>query len=190
MTPIFRRRGVWAAASLAAVLGLSACGDKASDAPAASAPPAAAPANTATAPSSTPGEKLDSAIARTEQAADSARASASASTAEARADASAATARAGEAMKDAGAQAKDTLSAAGTALGNAVDDATITASVSANLARDPDLSALRIDVDTQRGAVTLTGPAPTEAAKARAEQIAKAVNGVTGVSNKLEIKPM
>ena len=60
-----------------------------------------------------------------------------------------------------------------------VDDATITAQVSAGLAKDPDLSAVQINVDTQNGAVTLNGPAPNLAAKDRAQTIAKSIKGVT-----------
>jgi hyperosmotically inducible protein len=69
-----------------------------------------------------------------------------------------------------------------------VDDAAITASVSAGLAKDPDLSAIKINVDTKGGAVSLKGPAPTAAAKARAEEIAKGVQGVTSVDNQLEVR--
>lgn len=68
-----------------------------------------------------------------------------------------------------------------------VDDATITAQVSAGLARDPDLSATRINVDTRDGVVTLKGPAATAAAKQRAETIARGVKGVTSVSNELQV---
>jgi osmotically-inducible protein OsmY len=69
-----------------------------------------------------------------------------------------------------------------------VDDAAITASVAAGLAKDPDLSALRVDVQTQGGVVTLKGPAPTLAARERATQIVLAVKGVSGVNNMLEVK--
>jgi hypothetical protein len=68
-----------------------------------------------------------------------------------------------------------------------IDDATITASVSASLAKDPDLSAMKIDVDTQSGVVTLSGPAPTAAAKERATTLAHAVTGVAGVNNHLQV---
>ncbi|HRA62207.1 MAG TPA: BON domain-containing protein, partial [Burkholderiaceae bacterium] len=47
-------------------------------------------------------------------------------------------------------------------------DAAITTKVTAELARDPELSALKIDVDTNAGTVVLKGTAPTEAAKDRA----------------------
>jgi hyperosmotically inducible protein len=116
-------------------LALAACGDKGSNESA--------------------GQKVDSAVAKTESAA----------------------ATTGEKIKDAGA----TVAAA-------ADDASITAAVSAGLAKDPDLSAIKIDVDTKGGTVSLSGPAPTAAAKARAGEIAKGVNGVSAVNNKLEVK--
>ncbi len=75
-------------------------------------------------------------------------------------------------------------------MAKAADDATITAAVSAGLAKDPDLSAIKIDVDTQAGKVTLRGPAPNPVAKERAEEIAKNVKGVSSVDNQLEVKTM
>ncbi|MBT2326518.1 BON domain-containing protein [Variovorax paradoxus] len=78
----------------------------------------------------------------------------------------------------------------GAAVSARIDDATITAAVSAGLAKDPDLSAIKIDVDTKGGTVMLKGPAPTAAAKSRAEQIAKNVKGVSSVDNQLEVKSM
>lgn len=69
-----------------------------------------------------------------------------------------------------------------------IDDAAITASVNASLAKDPDLSAMKIDVDTKSGVVTLTGPAPTPAAKERATSLAQSVEGVAGVNNNLEVR--
>jgi hyperosmotically inducible protein len=80
------------------------------------------------------------------------------------------------------------LSANGRRLSEKADDAAITAAVSARLAGDPDLSALRIDVDTRDGKVTLSGPAPTEAARARAAELATSVKGVLGIDNKLVVK--
>lgn len=74
------------------------------------------------------------------------------------------------------------------AIGNSVDDIAITASVSAGLAKDADLSAIKIDVDTKNGAVSLTGPAPSVAARERASAIAKGTKGVVSVDNKLVVK--
>ena len=68
------------------------------------------------------------------------------------------------------------------------DDVAITASVSAGPLKDPDLSALKIDVDTRNGVVSMYGLAPTAAAKDRATTIARAVKGVASVNNELTVK--
>ena len=88
----------------------------------------------------------------------------------------------------AGADAKTKTESASASVAGAMDDASITAAVSTGLAKDPDLSAIKIDVDTKGGQVTLSGPAPNAAAKARAEEIAKSVKGVSAVDNKLQVK--
>ena len=134
----------------------------------------------------TAGEKLDSAVAKTEQAADTAAAKTGEAVREAKAkvDASGTTAEVKQGMSNVTEAAKE----AGATVSAKVDDAAITASVSAGLAKDPDLSAIKINVDTKAGAVSLKGPAPTAAAKARAEEIAKGVQGVTSVDNQLEVK--
>lgn len=67
-------------------------------------------------------------------------------------------------------------------------DAAITASIKADFLKDPDLSVLKIDVDTRDGVVTLNGLAENEAAKTRAERMAQAVKGVKEVRNYLTIK--
>ncbi|HEY2927400.1 BON domain-containing protein [Piscinibacter sp.] len=69
-----------------------------------------------------------------------------------------------------------------------VSDATITAAVNADLAKDSELSALRINVDTHDGRVALYGSAPSEEAKMRAERLAMAEKGVVGVDNKLAVE--
>ena len=132
-------------------------------------------------PNRTAGGKLDDAVARTERAAEEAKAKTEQMAQEARAkvDSSDSASRVAEAARD-----------AGSAVAKAADDATITAAVSAGLAKDPDLSAIKIDVDTQAGKVTLRGPAPDPVAKERAEQIAKNVKGVSSVDNQLEVKTM
>jgi len=134
----------------------------------------------------TAGQKLDSAISKTEKAADTAAAKTGEALRDAKAkiDASGTTAEVKEGM----ANLKDAAKSAGIAVSNTADDAAITSSVSAGLAKDPDLSALKIDVDTKAGVVSLKGPAPNAAAKARAEEIAKGVQGVTSVNNQLEVK--
>lgn len=78
--------------------------------------------------------------------------------------------------------------AAADKVGDKVADAAITASVNAALARDPNLSALRIDVDTVNGTVSLKGTAPDQAARQRATELASSVKGVTSVDNQLEVR--
>lgn len=70
----------------------------------------------------------------------------------------------------------------------ALNDAAITASIKADLLRDPDLSVLKIEVETRDGVVTLNGLAGNDAAKARAEKMAQSVKGVREVRNHLATK--
>lgn len=72
--------------------------------------------------------------------------------------------------------------------GRAMSDTAITASIKTDLIKDPDLSVLKIDVDTKDGVVTLNGLAGNEAAKQRAEKMASAVKGVKEVRNFLAVK--
>lgn len=71
--------------------------------------------------------------------------------------------------------------------GSAVEDAAVTATINAELAKDPKLSALKIDVDTSNGRVSLKGKAPDADSRERATQIASAVRGVQSVDNQLQV---
>ena len=113
----------------------------------------------------TAGQRLDSAIEKTEQAAQDAK----------------------QKMDNAATEAGDATRKAAQEAAAVMDDAGITAKVSAGLAQDPDLSAIKIDVDTRAGVVTLTGPVKTEQARERASQIAQAVPGVNSVVNNLTL---
>lgn len=124
----------------------------------------------------TVGQRLDSAVEKTEQAA-----------ADARVKAESAMQSAETKMEQGAANAEATAKDAANTAKGAIDDATITAQVNAGLAKDPDLSALKINVDTVNGKVTLNGPAPSTVARDRAETIAKAVSGVTSVNNQLVV---
>jgi len=73
-------------------------------------------------------------------------------------------------------------------VGDKVADAAITASVNAELAKDAQLSALKINVDTSAGHVMLRGTAPSPDARERATRLAMAVKGVTAVDNQLEVR--
>lgn len=67
-------------------------------------------------------------------------------------------------------------------------DAMITTAVNAELARDPKLSALGIDVDTSDGRVKLHGTAPDADSRERATQLASSVDGVKSVDNRLTVQ--
>lgn len=95
------------------------------------------------------------------------------------------TENAGDKIAEAGRDARDATADAARDAGNAVSDAAITASVNAELAKDPALSSFKIDVDTSAGRVALKGTAPDEGARDRATQLAQSVDGVTAVDNQL-----
>ena len=71
----------------------------------------------------------------------------------------------------------------------AATDAMITTKINAALAADDQLKATRIDVDTRDGRVVLTGLAPDDGARERATLLARAVQGVVDVDNRLTVSP-
>ena len=113
----------------------------------------------------TVGQKIDGAMTSTEQAALQARQDMESTAAD---------------IKREGEQAVQSVTTAAT-------DMAITTQVKAALAADDQLSALKIEVDTVQGVVSLTGPAPSAEAAERATTLAKAVEGVTEVQNKLVV---
>ncbi|WP_240635995.1 BON domain-containing protein [Caldimonas tepidiphila] len=98
------------------------------------------------------------------------------------------TEKAGNAIQNAGERAMDATARGADAATDAVADAAITASVNAELARDEQLSALRINVDTENSRVTLSGTAPSQEAAQRATQLAQKVRGVKEVENELKVE--
>jgi hyperosmotically inducible periplasmic protein len=92
---------------------------------------------------------------------------------------------AGTAAGNAGEAAKD--AASGTV--DATQNAALTAKVKTAFGTDTTVPAMSINVDTSGdGVVTLTGEVPSEAAKARAEELAKGTEGVKSVVNNLTVK--
>lgn len=71
--------------------------------------------------------------------------------------------------------------------GQAVDDAAITAKVKTALLADPEIAGLKINVDTEKGKVTLKGEVKTLALWRKAESLARGVEGVQAVNNQLVI---
>jgi len=115
--------------------------------------------------SETAGQKLDSAVSTVQQ-------------------------KGAELSADAKAAGQDAMRAAGDATANVTDkakDAAITTAVNAKLVADSSLSALKIDVDTVDGHVTLSGDAPDAAARDRAGELASEVDGVVAVDNRLAV---
>lgn len=158
-----RMSGLAAASALALLLALGGCGRPADE-------------QVAT-------QRSDSAATRSAPAERDARRDAPTATAKAGAGMD----RAAESTKAMGAAAADKTRELGAAAAGKVDDASITAKVNAALAKDRELSAIRIDVDTQNGIVTFSGPAPTASAKERAGEVARTVKGVTSVNNQLTL---
>ena len=67
-------------------------------------------------------------------------------------------------------------------------DPLITARIQAKYFAAPEIKAHRIDVDTKNGLVTLEGTVDSESQRASAASIAKSVEGVTRVENKLLVR--
>jgi hyperosmotically inducible periplasmic protein len=118
----------------------------------------------------TVGQKVDGAVQKTQEAA--AKAASQASTSVDRA-----LEKTADIIKEDSAKASSVL-----------DDAAITASIVAGLAKDPDLSVMKIDVQTKAGKVSMHGSAPSTQARSRADGIAQSVKGVMAVDNQLTIK--
>ena len=75
----------------------------------------------------------------------------------------------------------------GKTAGQNVDDAALTASVKSTLVADKAVNLTRIDVDTNNGVVSLNGVVDSAQQKARAEELARRVDGVRGINNNLQI---
>ena len=98
------------------------------------------------------------------------------------------TGKAVTAVQDATVPAGATATTAAADAGKALSDTAITASIKTDFLKDPDLSVLKIDVDTKGGVVTLNGLTGDDAARSRAEKMASAVKGVREVRNFLVVK--
>jgi len=80
------------------------------------------------------------------------------------------------------------ISMAAESVGEYVDDATVTASVKAKLTAEKAANFTKISVKTSNNVVSLTGQVDSKDQKEKAEKIAKQVNGVKRVDNKLKVK--
>jgi hyperosmotically inducible protein len=82
-----------------------------------------------------------------------------------------------------------TTAACGKSVGNVIDDATITGRVKTALLNDPDVAGLKIDVDTFKGVVTLSGSVRSQAEATQAMDLARRTPGVADVRSTLQVNP-
>ena len=71
--------------------------------------------------------------------------------------------------------------------GQAMDDTTITTKVKSELLSEPGMHSMKITVVTEKGIVTLSGSADTQAKIDKAIRLAGAVEGVQSVKSKLVV---
>ena len=79
-------------------------------------------------------------------------------------------------------------STTGKTAGETMTDTKITAAVQTKLTSDRISNFTRVDVDTERGVVNLSGVVPSSDQRSRAEELTRQVNGVTRVNNNLQIQ--
>lgn len=85
---------------------------------------------------------------------------------------------------------QSTSSGSRESVGEYIDDATITTKVKAVLAKDPDVKAYQVNVETQSGVVQLSGFVDSETSIRRAGELARQVTGVRSVKNDIRVKPV
>jgi osmotically-inducible protein OsmY len=79
--------------------------------------------------------------------------------------------------------------ACGKTVGEAIDDTTITTRVKTAMLNDPAVGGLRVDVDTFKGVVTLSGRVKSPAERDQAIGIARGVDGVVEVKDAMQVIP-
>lgn len=72
-------------------------------------------------------------------------------------------------------------------VGQILDDGTITARIKAKLVRSKYIDAVKVDVDTYEGVVTLNGRVASYVAREQAEALSAETAGVKAVVNNLEV---
>jgi len=77
----------------------------------------------------------------------------------------------------------------GKTVGEAIDDTTITTRVKTAMLNDPAVGGLRIDVDTFKGVVTLSGRVKSQAEKDQAVALARMIGGVSEVKDAMQVIP-
>ena len=77
----------------------------------------------------------------------------------------------------------------GKTIGETIDDTTITTRVKTSMLNDPAVGGMKIDVDTYKGVVTLSGRVKSQAEHDQALALARQVDGVTEVKDALQVLP-
>lgn len=75
----------------------------------------------------------------------------------------------------------------GRTAGEHIDDATITSTINAKIIEDPDLKYFKINVDTTKGHVVLSGFVNSKKAEVNLIETARGVRGVKSVTSHLKI---
>ena len=81
------------------------------------------------------------------------------------------------------------LGACSKSVSETIDDAAITTRVKTAFINDPVVGAARIDVDTVKGVVMLSGRVKTKEEEGKAIELARAISGVRDVKSTLLIQP-
>jgi hyperosmotically inducible protein len=93
-----------------------------------------------------------------------------------------------ERARDVGAKVGETAAAAANQAKNALENGAITAKIKSKMTLDDTLDAIKVDVDTADGVVTLTGTVETEPQHQRAIQLAKETDGVRQVVDRIKVR--
>jgi len=75
-----------------------------------------------------------------------------------------------------------------TTVGEKIDDAVITTKIKAEMAKDKEVSATSIKVETEKGVVQLSGTAKSRTEADKAVVIARSVKGVASVKNDIVVQ--
>lgn len=81
-----------------------------------------------------------------------------------------------------------TTPAPSTSVGTAIDDSVLTTKVKSVLLSDPDVKSFDIKTETRKGEVQLSGFVDNQAQIDRAVALVRAIEGVSGVDNKVALK--
>lgn len=76
----------------------------------------------------------------------------------------------------------------GRTAGEIIDDSSITTAINVEIIKSPELKYLKINIDTFKGHVTLTGVVPSKSAEQKLIEIANGVRGVKSVKSNLIIE--